>query len=186
MGGKTLDDLWKLQGAHDALRSDNWDYVVIQDMSVLPSTDDWTGVMHVGIVNWDTSIKFAGSHTVLYETWARKPGSDWYNTEKYPDLDLGDPTVMQEKVDQAYKRFSTEIGSLLVPAGDYWAKCRDRPDIPDLYMPDATHPSVAGTYLTALVFYAALTGNKIEDVSYKPLGMSSSVSDALKSCASDK
>ncbi len=183
-GGKTLKELFEIPSAQEALRSQSWDYVILQDMSVLPSDPIWTQDMHQGIRDWNMLVKSMGFRDTLYETWARKPGTDWYDNDKHPDLDLVDPDVMQEKIDKAYKTFSSEIGATLVPVGDYWAKCRNQDGVPDLYYFDGTHPSVAGTYLTALLFYQSITGHGLSGITFVPFGMSSKEAEAIKHCVS--
>jgi hypothetical protein len=52
----------------------------------------------------------------------------------------------------------------VVPAGEAWARARAlRPEI-ELYDPDGTHPSDLGTYLTACVFIATITGGLPETI----------------------
>lgn len=183
-GGVTLKQLWALPGGQEKLASQHWDYVVLQDMSVLPSSPGGVEEMREGITSWDAAVKAAGSRTMLYETWARKAGSDWYSKQKYPDLDLVSPAVMQEKVDEAYNSFASEIGASLVPAGDYWAMCEAQPGAPDFYNKDGTHPNFAGDYLVALLFYRALTGHKLDHVSYVAPGLTPEQAALIRKCAS--
>ncbi len=180
----TLKGLWSRPDARDKLALRHWDYVVLQENSGLPTSPAGVEEMHEGIINWDAAVKAAGSRTILYETWARKAGSDWYSKQKYPDLDLVSPSVMQEKVDEAYNAFASDIGAALVPVGDYWAMCEEQPGAPDFYNKDGTHPNFAGDYLVALLFYRALTGHRLENVTYVAPGLTPDQAALIKKCAS--
>jgi len=51
-----------------------------------------------------------------------------------------------------------ETGATVIPVGRVWEKVRSiRPDI-QLFDKDGSHPSPAGTYLTACVVYTVLSG----------------------------
>ena len=51
---------------------------------------------------------------------------------------------------------AAELAALVVPLGPAWqAALRQRPDL-RLYVEDGSHPSKAGSYLAACVFYATL------------------------------
>jgi hypothetical protein len=182
VAGSTLDQLWNIQEAHDTLHSRDWDYVVLQENSTQTLLEEWVHVMFTAMTHWNEEIRTAGAKPVIYETWARQPGSDWYDPDKYPGLSFGNPTYMQDRVDKITNNLAAMIEAPVVPVGDYWAACRDKPGMPDLYNPDGTHPSLAGDYLIALLFYRALTGHTIANVSYTPSGISGDQVQLLRTC----
>ncbi|MEO8450679.1 MAG: hypothetical protein ABI647_12845, partial [Gemmatimonadota bacterium] len=58
----------------------------------------------------------------------------------------------------AFDRAEDSLRALGVPAAAAWDSSRRRiPDLP-LYIQDGSHPTPAGSYLAALVFYSTLTG----------------------------
>jgi len=66
----------------------------------------------------------------------------------------------------ASERRRNDVGALVVPVGlAFELSRRDNPAI-DLYWDDHKHPSLAGTYLAACVFYAALYGRSPEGNEY--------------------
>ena len=66
----------------------------------------------------------------------------------------------------AYPTIGRELGALVVPVGLAFAEVtRERPDI-RLRTSDKKHPALAGTYLAACTFFAALYGQSPEGVSY--------------------
>lgn len=53
----------------------------------------------------------------------------------------------------------------------------------ELYDPDGSHPSVAGTYLAACVFYDALTGKTFDATGGVPGGISANDAKLLRDAA---
>ncbi len=86
-------------------------------------------------------IAKTGAKTVLYATWAR---------DGYPE--------QQRRLDDAFTRLAPQIGAGLVPAGLAWTVVRLKDPPIRLHMPDRSHPTMAGSYLNALLFYQCLTG----------------------------
>jgi hypothetical protein len=86
-------------------------------------------------------IRKVGARTVLYATWAR---------DGYPE--------QQRRLDHAFTEFAREANAGLVPAGLAWTvTLLEAPGI-QLHMPDRSHPTMAGSYLNALLFYQCLSG----------------------------
>jgi hypothetical protein len=126
-------------GAAKEIAASKWDFVVLQDNSGSPLTSK-DKMFKAGHVLADLVAK-SGAKTVLMLTWCRKAQLD-----------------QQPKITSAYRDLGQELGVLVAPAGEAWAKVRQaRPTI-ELYNPDAHHPSAVGTYLTACVIYQTLTG----------------------------
>jgi hypothetical protein len=49
-------------------------------------------------------------------------------------------------------------GGLVVPVGDAWRRVLANPPAPALHVADGSHPTPAGTYLAACVFYGVVHG----------------------------
>jgi len=63
---------------------------------------------------------------------------------------------MQRAIDDGYLSVASRLGMPVVPAGYAWFATRQaHPDIA-LWQADGSHPEMAGTYLEACVFYAAI------------------------------
>ena len=143
-GGANLGQHWNKQKGlqtHQALSSEKWDYVILQDHSLraIQHPDSLGYYMN----KWVVQASVRGSKSILYNTWARS----------------FDPT-MTEPIAQEYETIAKNLGVGLAPVGRIWAKAREmRPDLP-LYDKDESHPAPLGTYLTALTFYSIITGNK--------------------------
>ena len=140
-GGATLEDHLKGERKLNTLkmiRSAKYDAVVLQDQSLRPIRNPERTVRDVGLLC--ESIRKAKATPYLFLTWARK----------------GQPEK-QRILTQTYMRAARKHGARVVPVGMAWQLAlKERPDIP-LHDEDGSHPSQLGTYLSACVFFAALT-----------------------------
>ena len=66
--------------------------------------------------------------------------------------------AMERAIEAAYGTVGDDLGIDVAPVGAAWAAARvEHPEI-DLWQPDGSHPSAAGTYLAACVLYATIFG----------------------------
>lgn len=138
-GGASLRQLWDEGEALDALARERWDYVVLQDHSLMPLSDRRT--MDRSMRLFDERIRAAGARTVLYVTWARAFARDSQGT-----------------IDAAYQGIGDRLHACIVPVGQAWSIALARQPKPALYDSDQSHPSMAGSYLAAYVFHRMLFG----------------------------
>jgi hypothetical protein len=136
-GGASLRMHWNAGLAAQAIATEGYDYVVLQEQSTLPVKNAKRMADNVRL--FDTAIKQASSKTVLYMTWAKQHAA-----------------LSQEAITAAYRSIGAEIGALVVPVGAVWQRFLAERDQPQLYDRDGSHPSVAGTYFAACVFLASL------------------------------
>jgi hypothetical protein len=153
-GGKTLQWHWENKRAVEAIRKGGWDFVVLQEHSTLGRIAPAGGMPEINhpAAYFDFAARFngeitqAGARTVLYATWAR---------DGFPE--------QQRRLDDAITRLAEKLDATIVPAGLAWTVTRlEAPSI-KLHMPDRSHPTMAGSYLNALLFYQCLTGRKAVD-----------------------
>jgi hypothetical protein len=136
-GGASLRAHWNAGHAAQAIASGGYDYVVLQEQSTLPIKN--ASRMAENVRLFDEAIKRADSKTVLYMTWARQHSPE-----------------SQHAITTAYNSIGVELGAIVVPVGLVWQHFLSEHDEPVLYDRDQSHPSLAGTYLAACVFLAAL------------------------------
>jgi hypothetical protein len=136
-GGASLRTHWNAGAARLAIQSGHYDFVVLQEQSTLPIKNATR--MHESVRLFDDVIKAAGARTALYMTWARRhaPGS-------------------QKAITDAYTSIGRELGATVVPVGLAWQRFLGKHDHPVLHDKDQSHPTLAGSYLAACVFLAAL------------------------------
>jgi hypothetical protein len=138
-GGASLRRHWNKGDALARIRRDQPDCVVLQEQSTLPVKN--AGRMHDNIRLFAPPIAESGASTALYVTWARQ-----------------NAPATQDAITGAYAAIAAEIGAALVPVGPAWQAFTRAHATPNLYDRDLSHPSPAGSYLAACVFYAVLFG----------------------------
>ena len=136
-GGASLRMHWNKGDAQKAIQQSHYDYVVLQEQSTLPLKN--ARRMHENIRLFDEAIKESGAKTALYLTWAR---------QNVPEK--------QEELSNAYLEIGDELGATIIPVGIAWQQFLREHDHPALHDKDMSHPTLAGSYLAASVFYAVL------------------------------
>jgi hypothetical protein len=136
-GGASLRRHWNTGEAQKAIESGQFDHVVLQEQSTLPVKN--AKRMHESVRLFDQVIKAAGARKVLYTTWAR----------------LNAPES-QQVITDAYTSIGRELGAMVVPVGVAWQSFLSQHDKPALHDRDQSHPTLAGSYLAACVFFAVL------------------------------
>jgi len=150
VGGATLARHLAERRALDAVDRGGWDYVVLQEQSVLPSlASQREAEMYPAVRQFDEHIRRAGAHTVLFLTWGRRDG--------LPERGFPTMAAMQAQLDAGYGQIAREIGATIAPVGTAWQKALARDPALKLWAHDGSHPSAEGSYLAACVFYATLS-----------------------------
>lgn len=176
-GGATFSDHWASSDVQAALATGTYDVVVLQGQSVEPLADP-AGFQSYGELLADAAAA-SGAEVVLYQTWARKEGSDVY-AEVWSG---GDPAAMQDGLTAAYATLATATGAAVAPVGEaFRLSLAAHPEI-ELYAADGSHPSPEGTYLGACVFYHVLTGSPVPAAATLPAGIDASEAAALQATA---
>lgn len=141
----------------NAIRQGNWDFIVIQEQSQKPSfhpSQVASDVLPYAAQLNDTIEKYNPcAETVFYMTWGRKNG-DAGNCGSYPPVCTY--AGMQDRLRSSYLLMAQQNNAICSPVGAAWAVTRDSFPGIELYNPDQSHPSYAGSYLAACTFYAAL------------------------------
>ncbi len=135
----------------------DWDYVVLQEQSQMPSFPDQQVLTDVfpyanqldSLVNLYNSC----AETVFYMTWGRKNG-DASNCASWPPVCTYNG--MDSLLNLRYQMMAEQNDAIVSPVGEVWNYMRvNHPEI-ELYQSDESHPSTAGTYLAACTFYATI------------------------------
>jgi hypothetical protein len=129
-----------------------WDVVVLQEQSQIPSfpADDRAREFTPYVGRLAHEVRRSGAQPLLFVTWAHRTG-DRRNVS-------GDTyAAMQQRVVDGYWDAARAANAAVAPVGVAWAEALSRRPELELWARDGTHPSRAGSYLAACVFYALLT-----------------------------
>ncbi len=138
-GGVSLEDHWKQGAVRKTIAQGGWDVVVLQQgPSALPES-------RVLLIEYSrkfaAEIRRAGGKPALYMVWPA--------TSRFNDFD---------RVSESYRLAAEDIDGMLFPAGEAWRAGWRRDAQAAFYSRDGVHPTVLGSYLTALVIYEQLYG----------------------------
>ena len=167
-GGWTLEKFSDPSDEHgkratDALLSakyGEYDFIILQEQSHQPVTNP--EAFHTAAKKLISMVKNIGATPLLYSTWGRKSGSP--TLEEY-NLTNESMTIGLAK---AYQSIANECNIDVAHTGlaffdIYTAKDNDI----ELYNPDASHPSYAGSYLAAAVLFGKVFGISPKEISFR-------------------
>ncbi|ENP0422758.1 SGNH/GDSL hydrolase family protein [Edwardsiella piscicida] len=132
---------WKINNLAYQNKLQKWDVVVLQGNSTETiSKKESTRENFVAAATKMAGMAHqAGAKVVYFMTWAKRDTPE--DTAKLAD---------------AYLSIAQKTGGYVAPVGLAFARAREQHPEINLYYHDGVHPSMAGTYLTACVFFATL------------------------------
>jgi hypothetical protein len=138
---------------YQKINAQAWDYVVIQGQSQEPSFP----YQQVNTQSLPYAMQLADSvyanHSCAqvnyFMTWGREVGDPQWDS-------INTFHKMNARLRDAYLRIADSSMASVSPVGVAWRYIRDTQPSIQLYVGDGSHPSVAGTYLAASVFYVSL------------------------------
>ena len=162
------------------IKSQNWDYVILQDQSQRPAFDSAyvaTNVFPYASALAD-SIRSNSSCTIplYFMTWGRKNG-DQQNCAAFPPVCtyLG----MQNRLRASYIEMAQQNNAEVSPVGVSWKTVRAADTLLNLYSGDGSHPNMNGSYLAACTFYASMF-HKSPVGAWRPSGIDSTTAYFLQ------
>lgn len=160
------------------IQQGNWNYVVMQEQSQRPSfpLSQVQSQVFPFAKTLDSLVNVYNScaETVYYMTWGRKNG-DASNCANFPPLCTY--SGMDSLLRLRYDFMATSNKGTVAPAGPIWRYIRNNHASIELYSPDESHPSIAGTYAAACGFYTSILRKDPTLISFVPAGLSAA--DAL-------
>lgn len=177
VGGATLQSHWESTGAQGRLREARWDAVVLQGQSVEPL---WQPTVFGAYADrFGALATTVRARALWFATWARREGDGIY-AEPFTG---GTTAAMTARLESGYAMAQTRNGGALVRVGEAWRRALAARPALALHSDDGSHPSVAGTYLAACVFYGALVGGELSADSDVAAGVSAADAAALREIA---
>lgn len=175
-GGYSLRRHWQRGEAQRRIAEGGFDAVVLQGHSLGPLRTPRELVTYAR--RFDAEVRDFGARLVLFETWARGPGSTLYGQE--PGLDA---RAMESELNRFYRGLAALLGATLAPVGEAWAEAQRRHPGITLHRGDGAHPDLAGSYLAAAVMYGALTGRDPRRARWQPVSLHPGVATQLRAVA---
>jgi hypothetical protein len=83
-------------------------------------------------------------------------------------------------VESSHRALAQHTGARLIDTGQVWEEVRaDAPRVP-LYE-DGNHPTINGSYLSALMIYGFISGGSVAQVTFRPSEMEEGAAQAIRS-----
>jgi hypothetical protein len=114
-----------------------WSVVVLQQGS--SALDESRVLLRDWTKKFDEKIRAAGGRTAMYAVWP--------NASRQFDFD---------RVNESYTLAAQDVSGMLFPVGEAWRAAWRRDANMALYSPDGLHPTLAGSYVGALVITSML------------------------------
>ncbi|HEX7592325.1 MAG TPA: SGNH/GDSL hydrolase family protein [Candidatus Limnocylindrales bacterium] len=148
-GGETLADHAASTDSTGRIASEHWNYVVLQEQSETPASSSGAQYyMYPAARTLAARAEGVGATPMFFMTWAHRDG--------LPSAGLPDYKSMQTSINSNYLAIATELHVPVAAVGyAWWFMRQDHPEI-TMWADDGSHPSPAGTYLAACVFYASI------------------------------
>ncbi|MBU3658518.1 MAG: PKD domain-containing protein [Flavobacteriales bacterium] len=162
-GGYTFQNHVNDPVTYTKIHLTDWNYVILQGQSQEPSFP----YSQVNATTLPYAIQLADSvytnaacsQVQYFMTWGRQNGdSQWDSINTFDKMNW--------RLRDAYLRIAENANASVAAAGPTWKYVRDNHPTIELFSTDGSHPSFAGTYLNACVFYSSLFHKSPEGASY--------------------
>ena len=157
----------------DKICQGGWDFVVLQEQSQLPAfpiemVEEMVYPFAEQLVDSVYAFNPDGE-AMFYMTWGRKNGDTEFGS-MYPMMSTYEG--MDSLLYARYMYMGEVNDASVCPVGRVWHYLRDNHSEIELYMPDESHPSLAGSYAAACAFYTMFFGRDPDSIAYDAgLGM---------------
>ena len=137
----------------------NWDYVVIQEQSQMPSIDYYRyNEMYPAMTDLKSLIEQYNpcAKIITYMTWGRQYGGQQCGPgATYCSPVFVDFNQMQDSLTSAYLEISEQLNIQCAPVGLTWQNILNDTTL-ILHSNDNSHPNIDGSYVAALTIYSSI------------------------------
>ena len=162
-GGYTFQNHVNDPLTYQKIHSKPWDYVILQGQSQeasFPYGQVNTATLPFAVQLADSAYANTACTQVQYfMTWGRQNGDPQWDS-------INTFNKMNKRLRDAYLRIADSSHSSVAAAGPAWKYTIDNYPTINLFSADGSHPSVAGTYLNACVFYSSILKKSPVGASY--------------------
>jgi hypothetical protein len=181
VGGTSLEEHFANTGTTGALEQGGWDYVVLQDHSQRPALQDVYVQEHVypfAANLADMAREYSPCvELFFYQTWGRKNGDATY-CPTIPEMCTY--VGMDDRLKASYAQMAEDNDATISPVGSVRRQIRElHPEI-ELYDADESHPTLAGTYVSAVTFYTVIFRKDPTLVTYNTSILTATVANQIK------
>lgn len=167
-GGATLKILQEQGWVHEKIRMGGYDLVVLQE-DIPELTEHSVTPFLEQARRFDSEIRGVGGRTALFMAWP------------YQRLNW----VSLPEIEQAHRAIGRELSLPVAPVGRAFERSlKLRPGLPMLG-PDREHETLHGTYLGACVLLGTILGERPQELTYCPTGITSEEAVFLQNVAWD-
>ncbi len=146
---------------HQMLKNQKWDYVILQDRHFYPIAHPER--LYDAVLSLTSYIKSAGAKPVLFMTWA--PYKYHKDYQRFKDIIKGREDY-QAQIQEIYEATAQEADAIVVPAGLSILNADKAKTGIRLLRQDGSHPSYAGSYITACTIFKTLFPNASGNITY--------------------
>ena len=156
-GGMTIKSHWEDGEALEAIKSKNWNYVVLQGQSSMPLKPGDKSEFLKYSSKFSEEINKIGAKTIFYGTWPYKDNKlkNIYVTF----LNSFNPESHTLAINKTYTEAAISNGGSVVLTAPIRSSAPKEIELYD----DSNNSSIAGTYLNALAFYKHIFSNETFD-----------------------
>ena len=158
-GGFTISGHLNDATSLNKIRQGNWDYIVIQEQSQIPSIDFYRyNDMYPSLMELKDTIDHYNpcAKIITYMTWGRRFGGiqcDPSNT--YCSPNFVNFTHMQDTLTSAYLEISEQLNIQCAPVGVVWQNVLNDTTLV-LHSGDNSHPNIDGSYVAACAIFSSI------------------------------
>ena len=171
-GGYSLKQHSVRKQTLDAINSQKWDFVVLQESgawgAVHPHAFDTVIYKYAKVLTDLIWLNSTETKVVWYMTHAYKHGVLTFNDYNWcmQDSLVCQYDGMQDRVRDNYMRLEELIESEVAPSGIMWKIFMDAYSEIDLYKNDALHANALGSYIAAYTIYSIIFKKRSENIYY--------------------
>ena len=156
--GRSLRQHWEDPKVQELL-AEEWDDVVLQERSGGHYPDVANEFHNYGSL-LVRAVATKGGRPVLFVGWN-------YSPALFASAQPGSQSTYYQMIQSDHLRLSQETGAQIANVGQVWQSVLNA-NPPFRLEIDGNHPTLHGSYLTALVIYARLSEKGVADVTYRP------------------
>jgi hypothetical protein len=159
--------------AIEKINSQTWDYVILQEQSLLPVIPEMTRAFTIPAIRDLSNIakqKNKCARIILFMTWARPTGGSY--CVQIDSLGLScsprffDFFHMQDSVESSYLRIVETVQAEIAPIGNAWKRFLEQVPGKPLFFGNTNLANDLGAYLSACVLYSTIFQRELGRINY--------------------